>query len=163
MHMYKYIYIYIYIYAYTYIYIYIYVCIYIHIHICIHIYICTTQVDKDPRNPATDSDIWRETRETRRDKEPGNAHPQRGIYEGRQKETKGDKEPSNPAMVTKEFGTDASEPIGPVSVAPGSMVSWSDWAVVLVGFVLKTSEGWRTGCRPALPNHSWLGWSWSPP
>ena len=38
--------------------------------------------------------------------EPGNAHPQTGIYgiyEGRQKETKGDKEPSNPAMVTQEF------------------------------------------------------------
>ena len=38
---------------------YVYIYIYIHIHICIHIYIyiCTTQVDKDPRNPATDSDI----------------------------------------------------------------------------------------------------------
>ena len=35
--------------------------------------------------------------------EPGNAHPQTGIYEGRQKETKGDKEPSNPAIVTEEF------------------------------------------------------------
>ena len=34
-----------------YIFIYIYICVYI------YIYICTTKVDKDPRNPATDSDI----------------------------------------------------------------------------------------------------------
>ena len=31
------------------------------VHMCIYmymcIYICTTKVDKDPRNPATDSDI----------------------------------------------------------------------------------------------------------
>ena len=35
--------------------------------------------------------------------EPGNDLLQTGVYEGRQKETKGDKEPSNPAMVTQEF------------------------------------------------------------
>ena len=35
--------------------------------------------------------------------EPGNAHPQTGIYEGRQKETKGDEKPSNPERVTQEF------------------------------------------------------------
>ena len=40
---------------YIYIYTYIHTCVYIYIYMCI--YICTTKVDKDPRNPATDSDI----------------------------------------------------------------------------------------------------------
>ena len=134
-------YTYIYIYTHTYVYI----CVYIYTYV--YIFICTTKVDKDPRNPATDSDIWRETRETRRDKEPGNAHPQTGIYEGRQKETKGDKEPSNPAMVTQEFWTGCF---------------WADWSSLccpwLYGFLIWSvsscdlargadSCGWFEPCR----------------
>ena len=38
-----------------------------------------------------------------KERQGANAHPQTGIYEGRQKETKGDKESNNPAMVTQEF------------------------------------------------------------
>ena len=32
-------------------------CIYVYIYTYVYIFICTTKVDKDPRNPATDSDI----------------------------------------------------------------------------------------------------------
>ena len=54
--------------------------------------------------------------------EPGNAHPQTGM-KGDRKRQRETRSPATRQWSPKNSEQDASEPIGPVSVAPGAMVS----------------------------------------